>query len=63
MIKPDVQEFTLMACLKLYLWHGFRQYTPRTVSYITQLFDASNSYPILVNLGDTCSDKFYKGEI
>src|SRR5205823_3432032 len=30
------------ACLRLYLLHGVRQYTPRTLSTITRLFEDSD---------------------
>lgn len=38
------------ACLALYLFHGVRQYTPRTVSHIAKLFHPF-SYSILFELG------------
>ena len=38
------------ACLRLYLWHGYRQYTPRTISSITARF-ADCSERALVSLG------------
>lgn len=38
------------ACLRQYLWHGYRQYTPRTVSAITRRF-ADCSDRMLVALG------------
>jgi hypothetical protein len=37
-------------CLKLYLFHGVRQYTPRTVSKIARIF-SSFSYCVLFRLG------------
>jgi hypothetical protein len=38
--KPVIQVhiFPASACLKLYLFHGIRQYTPRTISKIAKLF-------------------------
>lgn len=42
------------ACLRLYLWHGYRQYTPRTLSSITRSFEGSQRR--LVRLGgDACN--------
>lgn len=42
-------------CLKLYLLHGVRQYTPRTLSYITRLFQGF-SYSTLYRLvGRECN--------
>ncbi len=38
------------SCLRLYLFHGIRQYTPRTVSKILKLFK-SFSYTLLFRLG------------
>jgi len=47
------------ACLKLYLWHGIRQYTPRTLSKISRIFNDC-SYSILFNLGgNTCNNLHY----
>lgn len=37
--------------LRLSPWHGIRQYCPRTISKITRLFDKTDSYSILFNLG------------
>lgn len=51
--KPVIQIhlFPSPACLKLYLWHGIRQYTARTISHITRIFDAPDNYATLWNLG------------
>ncbi len=38
------------ACLQLYLCHGVRQYTPRTISKITRIFNKF-SYSVLFGLG------------
>ena len=38
------------ACLRLYRHHGVRQYTPRTLSMITRMFQA-HSYAVLYKLG------------
>lgn len=43
------------ACLKTYLGHGLRQYTPRTISKITNLFEEDKKY--LFSLGN---DEFNK---
>jgi len=45
----QVHLFPSSACLRLYLLHGVRQYTPRTVSKITRLFSGSDS--VLFGLG------------
>lgn len=43
------------ACLRLYLWHGYRQYTPRTLASLTTRF-ADCSERLLVRLGgDACN--------
>lgn len=43
------------ACLSTFLWHGVRQYTPRTLSKITRLFDA-RTRKTLYSLGsDRCN--------
>lgn len=49
--RPIVQVhlFPSAACMKLYGRHGYRQYTPRTISKITKLF--SDSECILLGLG------------
>jgi len=47
------------ACLRLYLLHGVRQYTPRTLSRITQLF-APDAYAVVYRLGGaTCNRLHY----
>jgi SAM-dependent methyltransferase len=38
------------ACLPLYLWHGYRQYTPRSLSRLTSR-DADSSSRLVVRLG------------
>lgn len=50
--RPAVQVhlFPSSACLRLYGPHGFRHYTPRTVSMITRLFD-ERSHCVLYGLG------------
>lgn len=61
--KKDVIQIHLFpssACLKLYLWHGIRQYTPRTVSKITRLF-RDFSYSVLFKLGgENCNKLHFK---
>ena len=59
--RPTVQIhlFPSSACLLLYLLHGVRQYTPRTVSKITGLFGAF-SYAVLYRLGGkACNSLHY----
>lgn len=53
--KPVIQihNFPSRAILPLYLFHGLRQYTPRTISKITRIF--SNSKIYLYGLGGKAS--------
>jgi hypothetical protein len=46
----QVHLFPSTSCLRLYRFHGVRQYTPRTVSIITKLFK-NFSYAVLFKLG------------
>jgi len=46
----QIHIFPSAACLKLYKYHGVRQYTPRTISKITKIFKPSSRYT-LYNLG------------
>lgn len=39
------------ACLRLFLFHGVRQYTPRTLSKITRQFDSAEDGAVLYRLG------------
>ena len=57
----QVHLFPSAACLRLYRWHGIRQYTPRTVSKITRLFDSPTSYSMLLGLGGPrCNDLHHR---
>jgi len=58
--RPTVQIllFPSSACLLLYLLHGVRQYTPRTVSNITGLFGAF-SYAVLYRLGGKACNRLH----
>jgi len=47
----QIHLFPSAACLKLYLWHGVRQYTPRTITKIIDVFDYSNHYSVLFRMG------------
>lgn len=53
--KPIIQihNFPSRAVLPLYLFHGLRQYTPRTISKITRIFKKSSFY--LYGLGGRTS--------
>lgn len=55
--KPVIQihNFPGAATLPLYLFHGIRQYTPRTISKITKLFD--NSLIYLFGLGGSAGKR------
>lgn len=56
----QIHLFPSSACLKLYLWHGVRQYTPRTVSKIARLF-RDFSYSVLFKLGgENCNKLHYE---
>ena len=43
--RPVIQVHLMpsAACLTTYLWHGVRQYTPRTLSRVTRLFGSETS--------------------
>lgn len=57
----QVHMFPSAACLKLYLWHGIRQYTPRTIATIAQLFNSEKSYSVLYRLGgQNCNNLHYR---
>mgnify|MGYP003393643730 CR=1 FL=1 len=58
--RPIIQIhlFPAKATLPLYLFHGLRQYTPRTISKITQLFDSANQF-FLFGLGGDKSKKLH----
>ena len=55
----QVHLFPSAACLKLYPWHGVRQYTPNTISTIVQLFNSKNTYSMLFNLGGKHCNKLH----
>ncbi len=57
----QIHLFPSAACLRLFPWHGVRQYTPRTVSTIVRLFKTQNTYSILFRLGGrNCNDLHYR---
>jgi 2-polyprenyl-3-methyl-5-hydroxy-6-metoxy-1,4-benzoquinol methylase len=47
------------ACLRLFLFHGVRQYTPRTISRITRLFDAPDDGAVLYRLGGVACNRLH----
>lgn len=52
--KNDVIQihlFPAASCLTQYIWHGIRQYTPRTIEKITKIFENTKSYSVLYQLG------------
>ncbi len=55
----QIHLFPSSACLKLYLWHGVRQYTHRTIYKITSIFDSHNDYSILYKLGGAYSSRLH----
>jgi SAM-dependent methyltransferase len=48
------------SCLRLYRLHGIRQYTPRTISTITRLFDDSCCKKLYNLGGDACNRLHYE---
>ena len=55
----QIHLFPSAACLTLYLFHGLRQYTPRTVSKIVSIFTQINSHSILFKLGGPTCNKLH----
>lgn len=53
----QIHLFPARATLPLYLFHGFRQYTPRTISKITRLFPQSKIS--LIGLGGKSSKRLH----
>jgi SAM-dependent methyltransferase len=43
------------ACLRLYLWHGYRQYTPRTASELTAPFADCSERRLIALGGEACN--------
>lgn len=58
----QVHLFPSRACLRNYLCHGVRQYTPRTVSKIVNLFQDFSQF-WLYNLGGDNSNKLHRNYI
>ncbi|MCH7972144.1 MAG: hypothetical protein IH960_14065 [Chloroflexi bacterium] len=57
----QIHSFPSRACLKLYRWHGVRQYTARTASKIASLFAGPDSYSVLYDLGGAqCNAVHYR---
>lgn len=55
----QIHLFPSTECLSTYLWHGYRQYSPRTISKISNLFD-ENYNKILLKLGSSKSNSIHK---
>lgn len=55
----QIHLFPSAECLKKYLWHGIRQYTPRTIQKITDIFENENSYSCLYELGGNSCNKLH----
>jgi SAM-dependent methyltransferase len=55
--RPLLQIHLLpsQACLWTYLWHGYRQYTPRTLSRITERFGDCSERLVVRLGGDACN--------
>jgi SAM-dependent methyltransferase len=45
------------ACLRLYLWHGYRQYTPRTLSALSRPFIGADR--LIVRLGGAACNRLH----
>jgi len=54
----QIHLFPSRACLKLHWLHGVRQYTPRTISFITRLFQDC-SYSMLYRMGGSECNKLH----
>ena len=54
----QIHLFPSRACLKLHRLHGVRQYTPRTISFITRLFQDC-SYSTLYRMGGSECNKLH----
>jgi SAM-dependent methyltransferase len=55
----QIHLFPSRACLRLYRFHGLRQYSPRTVSKIAQKFTGKNSYSVLYDIGGRHSNDLH----
>lgn len=53
----QIHLFPSSACLRLYRFHGLRQYTPRTVAKFAKMF--SNSYSVLYDFGGKNSNDLH----
>ena len=56
----QIHLFPSPACLLLYLTHGIRQYTPRTISKITRLFGEESRFILLGMGGVNCFKLHWK---
>lgn len=56
----QVHLFPSPACLFLYLTHGIRQYTPRTISKVTRLFGEESRFILLGVGGVNCFKLHWK---
>ena len=50
----QVHLFPSSVCLRLYLFHGIRQYTPRTISKITRIFSVFSNTTLFRLGGKEC---------
>ena len=55
----QIHLFPSAECLSTYLWHGYRQYSPKNISKITNLFDDKYN-KILFKLGASESNDIHK---
>lgn len=59
----QIHLFPSSSCLTQYVWHGIRQYTPRSISKITKIFEDEKSYSVLYKLGGKLSNKVHRDYI
>lgn len=55
----QIHLFPSSAGLRLYRFHGLRQYTPRTVAKFAKMFTSSNSYSVLYDFGGKNSNDLH----
>lgn len=55
----QIHLFPSGACLRLYGFHGLRQYTPRTATKFAKMFSSSNSYSVLYDFGGRHSNDLH----
>jgi ubiquinone/menaquinone biosynthesis C-methylase UbiE len=56
----QIHLFPSSVCLKLYKYHGVRQYTPRTISKIVKMFDEFSTARLFSLGGGSCNNLHWK---